>query len=183
MADIVWIGTALMLIQDLLDAKVMSMEYGGWDSHEGQAEQVNPQFEDLFGVDKGFSALWQALESDVDDANVNRENLVILTAGEFGRQIRDNGGNGTDHGEGNIMLLFGEKVSGGVYGEMFPNDEINRIQDDSINTPEITGLTHIDRHFGEICNWVTPGSASTVFPQRNSSDLESGVSFNNLLTT
>ena len=168
---------------DLLDAKVMSMEYGGWDSHEGQAEQVGSQFEDLFGVDKGFSALWQALVNDVGGVNANRGNLVILTAGEFGRQIRDNGGNGTDHGEGNVMLLIGEKVTGGVYGEMFPDGEIDRIQDASINTPEITGLTHIDRHFGEVCNWVTPGSASTVFPQRNSSDLENGVSFNNLIQT
>ena len=167
-----------MASHDLLDAKVMSMEYGGWDSHEGQVEQVDPRFEDLFGVDKGFSALWQSLAD-----GVGRENLVILTAGEFGRQIRDNGGNGTDHGEGNVMLLFGEKVTGGVYGDMFPEGEIDRIQDASINTPEITGLTHIDRHFGEICNWVTPGSASTVFPQRNSSDLENSVSFNNLIQT
>ena len=171
-----------MASHDILDAKVMSMEYGGWDSHEGQADQVNPQFEDLFGADKGFSALWQALESDAG-GNVNRENLVILTAGEFGRQIRDNGGNGTDHGEGNVMLLIGEKVTGGVYGEMFPAGEIDRIQDTSINTPQITGLTHIDRHFGEVCNWVTPGSAATVFPQRNSSDIESAGLFNNLLTT
>lgn len=172
-----------MACHDLLDAKVMSMEYGGWDSHEGQADQVNPKFEDLFGVDKGFSALWQALESDVGGVNVNRENLVILMAGEFGRQLRDNGGKGTDHGEGNIMLLIGEKVTGGVYGDMFPDTEITQITDASISIPVTTGLTHIDRHFGEVCNWVTPGSVSSVFPQRNSSDIEVDVSFANLLTS
>lgn len=167
---------------DLLDASVASLHYGDWDSHADQAEQINDNLEDLFGTDRALSALWQALEVDAG-VDVNRENLVISMAGEFGRQLRDNGGNGTDHGEGNMMFLFGEKVTGGIYGSLFPGSEIDRIQDTSINTPDIVGLTQIDHHFGEICNWVQSNSASTVFPDRASAAIEQAGMFSNLLQT
>jgi len=54
---------------------------------------MNRKFSDLYGDNRALSALWKALDNDVD---TNRENIVFITAGEFGRQLRDNGGNGTD---------------------------------------------------------------------------------------
>ena len=40
-----------------------------------------------------------------------------LTQGEFGRRVKENDSQGTDHGAGSCMLAFGPAVKGGVVGE------------------------------------------------------------------
>jgi uncharacterized protein (DUF1501 family) len=46
------------------------------------------------------------------------QNTVILVMSEFGRTVRQNGTQGTDHGHGNVMWLLGGPVKGGkVHGE------------------------------------------------------------------
>ena len=104
--------------------------------------------------------------------------MVILTAGEFGRQLTANGNRGTDHGRGNHMFVIGPKVRGGLYGDIFPEAEIARYDQPSA---DIDGLTSIERLFGSIVDWMQPGSASLVFPQMGASDLEPGVDFSSLL--
>lgn len=173
---------------DLLEARVMSMSYGGWDSHGNQrripaelATDPNNPFEnrgiesglrDIFGgqfgnnpsdanaLHCGFSALWASLP----DVN-QRQNLVLTIAGEFGRQIRDNGDAGTDHGKGNLMLILSESVQGGIYGEMFQVDEIDKYDNTDLRTPDIDPRTEIDQFFSQVADWVVPGSATSVFPR------------------
>jgi len=163
---------------DILSAKVLSMEVDGWDSHADQTE-MNRKFSDLYGDNRALSALWKALDNDV---NANRENIVFITAGEFGRQLRDNGGNGTDHGEGNMSFVFGEQVNGGIYGDLFPNSEIELITNSQLSTPDTKGLTQWDHPFSEISNWVQPNSSSFVFPDQASADIEQVGMFNSLFT-
>ena len=186
---------------DLLNLRVASMSYGGWDTHENQRRDANPNdindpdtnrsiesnFKDIFGgphnrfpegttaLHGGFSALWNYLGAG------DRSNIVINIAGEFGRQIRDNGDRGTDHGKGNVIFLIGEGVHGGLYGELFPEGEIDRLNDQSISTPDIDPLTDFDHVFGAACDWVAAGSGGVVFPGRASNtNLESGLDPNNL---
>ncbi|MEL7450317.1 MAG: DUF1501 domain-containing protein [Pseudomonadota bacterium] len=158
---------------DILSPRVVSLEYSGsWDSHSGQREAVEPLFADLFGSGRTLDVMFSELPPNALD------NLVLVIAGEFGRQLRDNGDNGTDHGEGNCMLVIGNNVAGGVYGDLFPEAELERLNDDS---PQIEGLTAIDHLFGAVCDWVSPGSGNGVFPERAGAPLESGVSFDGLL--
>jgi hypothetical protein len=42
--------------------------------------------------------------------------VVGMTISEFGRRVNENGSTGTDHGTAAPMLLFGDLVNGGVYG-------------------------------------------------------------------
>ncbi len=156
---------------DILGLRVASMDYGGWDSHQNQAALIEPRFNDLFGTGKAMDVLFSVLPQPVLDQ------VVIVMAGEFGRQLRANGGNGTDHGEGTVMMVIGNAVRGGVYGEMFPQEELARLGDDS---PQIRGLTALDHVFGAVCDWVVAGSGATVFPDRASAPLETGVSFSSL---
>ncbi len=178
----------VLIANDLLESRVMSMSYGGWDSH-GNQRRIPPNFStdpfdprenrgiegglrDIFGgqfgsnpVDPnalhcGFSALWASLPNSSD-----RANLVLTIAGEFGRQIRDNGDFGTDHGKGNLMLIISESCQGGVYGEMFQVDEIEKYDDTDLSTPDIDPRTEIDTLFGEVADWVAPGSKTSVFPR------------------
>lgn len=202
----------MIAINDLveLDPRVMSMSYGGWDSHGEQrrvpgilASDPNNPYEnrgiesglrDIFGgqfgnspsdpnaLHGGFSALWASLPNPSAG-----QNIVLTIAGEFGRQIRDNGDAGTDHGKGNLMLVIGESVRGGVYGEIFQDDEVDKYDDTSLRTPDIDPLSEIDTFFSKVCDWVQPGSGTAVFPRTHPSYsgarpyIEAPGMFNNLM--
>ncbi|MFX6957404.1 DUF1501 domain-containing protein, partial [Acinetobacter baumannii] len=44
--------------------------------------------------------------------------LTVLVMSEFGRRIKSNKSNGTDHGYGNAMMVLGGNVKGGkMYGD------------------------------------------------------------------
>jgi uncharacterized protein (DUF1501 family) len=156
---------------DILRLRVASLELASWDSHKDQRDLIEPKLNDMFGGDKGFDNLFRQLPQDVVD------NMVLVIGGEFGRQLKANGGNGTDHGRGNAIIVIGNRVRGGIYGEMFPEDELARLD---IASADIAGRTAIDQVFGRICDWVSPGSGDTVFPNRGFSDLESGINLNSL---
>ncbi|MFT6046460.1 MAG: hypothetical protein ACI9WC_002166 [Arenicella sp.] len=192
-----------------LAPRVLSMRYGSWDSHSSQRQipdgfasdpndpnlnrGIENGFRDIFGGQFGgspsnssalhgaFSALWASLGS------VDRNQIAITIAGEFGRQIRDNGDSGTDHGKGNLMFVIGERCAGGVYGAMFPQDEIIKYDEAPNRTPDITPRTEIDQFFAQVCDWVQPGSSAAVFQRLSpgySGDaplIETPGMFNNLL--
>ena len=158
---------------DILSMQVASLDYGGWDNHDNQREEIEPRLNGLFANDGALKAVYDSLPGDA------KANTVFLLTGEFGRQLRDNGGNGTDHGEGNIAILIGDAVSGGVYGDMFPSAEIPKMAEANTDTEGLTGFEHI---FARVCDWVVPGSANQVFPNYASAPLESGVSFSSLLS-
>lgn len=189
----------------LLDVRSVSMEYGGWDSHGDQRRNPgNPDyddpgvnrgiesgFKDIFGgqfganpsdatqLHHGFSALWASLNQ------IDREKMVLTVAGEFGRQIRDNGDAGTDHGKGNIMFVIGHGVRGGVYGEMFQDDEIDKYDNTDLRTPDIDPKTEFDHFFSKVSDWVAPNSGRVVFPRTvsaNPPDIEISGMFNNLMS-
>ena len=198
----------VLAINDALNPGVISMEYGNFDSHENQRANENTNdpnnpdldrnieghFRDLFGgsfseepnaLHGAFSAL---LETMRQQGNTNTERLVFTFAGEFGRQLKDNGGGGTDHGTGNMLLVIGEQVRGGLYGEMFPNSELSSYALPEQFTPDIAAQTDIDYLFSAVSDWVAPNSGRFVFPRLTQSGLpleqrpilESGVSFDSL---
>ncbi|TAH07862.1 MAG: DUF1501 domain-containing protein [Sphingobacteriia bacterium] len=86
---------------------VATVDYGGWDTHEYQAYR----FPDLV---KSLSANLHAFYNDL---NRYHSKLTVLVMSEFGRRVKGNKSNGTDHGYGNAMLALGGKVKGGkMYG-------------------------------------------------------------------
>jgi len=155
----------------LLDMGVASLEYGGWDSHEAQATFLRPKLHDLFGQDRGLDRLWKSLPGHA------LNNMSMVIAGEFGRQLVANGGNGTDHGRGTSFLIVGRSVRGGVYGDMFPEEELARLNDPS---PDITGKTDFDHIFGAVCDWAQPGSSGSVFPNKGRAKREPGIQLESL---
>lgn len=151
--------------RDILDMRVASLDYGGWDSHDGEIDMIEPRLADLFGTGRALDTLWQALDPQ------SRANMVFVIAGEFGRQLKSNGGAGTDHGRGMQVIVIGETVKGGFYGDPFPQAELARL---SQNSPDVEGLTAIERVFGVLADWVAPGAGDVVFPGRGGMPLESG---------
>lgn len=159
-------------LNDIFAMRVASLEYLGFDTHDQQRAEIETRFNDLFGDNMGLESLWRNLPTDA------RNNTVFALAGEFGRQIRANGDAGTDHGEGFYVLLIGKPVNGGVYGDMFPDEELARLADPS---PEIRGQTAIDHAFGRICDWMQPGAGDVVFPERAGAPIEPGLNLSGLL--
>ena len=151
---------------DLLDIRVASMDDNGWDTHNNQRDEFEPNIESLFGARGALAALYTSLPSDA------RANTAFLIGGEFGRQLAANGGGGTDHGEGTVSILIGDAVQGGVYGTMFPAAELTRFGEDSA---QIEGVNAIDHVFGRVAEWVMPGSKAQVFPDFGSAPLEEGL--------
>ena len=84
------------------------MEVGGWDTHINQLFR----FERLLpSLGEGLATLVAGLEPIFNDT-------VIVVMSEFGRTVKENGNEGTDHGYGNVMWLLGGAVRGGkVYGD------------------------------------------------------------------
>ena len=84
------------------------MEVGGWDTHINQNGIHNNLLPNL---GKGLATLVQGLEPIFSDT-------TIVVMSEFGRTVKENGNNGTDHGHGNAMWILGGQVRGQkVYGE------------------------------------------------------------------
>jgi len=70
--------------------RIAALAFDGWDTH---ANEGGPEFEG------GLGARWR--------------DTVVVVATEFGRTVRINGTEGTDHGTGTIALLAGGAVKGG----------------------------------------------------------------------
>lgn len=84
-------------------SRIAMIETNGWDTHAGQKGRLSGQFN---GLDQMVGALKTGLGPLWNDT-------VILVATEFGRTVRVNGTQGTDHGTGSCTMLFGGAVNGG----------------------------------------------------------------------
>lgn len=158
--------------------RVGSLEYGGWDSHRDQRNSIEPQFEDIFGAGKGLASLYSAIDATMPGA---RNAFAITIAGEFGRQLRSNGDRGTDHGRGNYVFVIGGNVRGGVYGELFPQEEVTTLVDNRNKferyNQDIEGKTALSHVFGAVCDWVANDDTAgdEIFPSRATDIMEAGT--------
>jgi uncharacterized protein (DUF1501 family) len=86
--------------------RVAALSYDGWDTHtkEGAADGRLAQL--LGGLDLALDSLRTGLADAWKDTAV-----VVIT--EFGRTARENGADGTDHGNGTVAFLLGGAVKGG----------------------------------------------------------------------
>jgi uncharacterized protein (DUF1501 family) len=107
-------GESLRQIAQLIKAgvglEVAFAEMGGWDTHAGQGNERGQLAQRLAELAEGLAAL----DRDLGDRMAD---VVVLTMSEFGRTVRENGNQGTDHGHATAMLVLGGPVAGGkVYG-------------------------------------------------------------------
>ncbi len=117
-----YFGGSLREIAKMMQAgrgtQVFYTGIGGWDTHSEQAGSFNGQ---LDRVDQAFDALISDLV-----AMGKWQDTAIVCFSEFGRNCFENGSNGTDHGHGNSMLVFGGGVKGGVYGPTPSADDLRQ---------------------------------------------------------
>ncbi len=99
-----------------LGLRVATIDLGGWDTHNGQGSDGGGYFASLFGtLAEGIAALYTDL--DGSGASNFTQRLTVVVQSEFGRRLRENDDEGTDHGHGNLMLVAGGNVNGGLHGQ------------------------------------------------------------------
>lgn len=84
--------------------RISAMQIVGFDTHFGETHALAGM---LGSLDTWLQVYRGALG---DEAWAN---TVVVCVSEFGRTVRDNGGNGTDHGVGTAAFLIGGAVNGG----------------------------------------------------------------------
>jgi hypothetical protein len=57
-----------------------------------------------------------AFQTDLENLGIS-ERALTVTFSEFGRQVRENASNGTDHGDLAPFFVIGKNISGGIMGE------------------------------------------------------------------
>jgi uncharacterized protein (DUF1501 family) len=89
--------------------KLWSVSLGGFDTH---ANEANAQAELLGIVSSSITRFMSQLKS-----TTRSNDVTVVVYSEFGRRVKGNASQGTDHGTSGPMFVIGEKVNGGFYGD------------------------------------------------------------------
>lgn len=108
-------GQSLKQVAQLIKAdvgvEVAAVDLGGWDTHVNQGG-LDGEMPELL-ADLGLS-----LTAFYHDLGDTMKRVTVIAMSEFGRRASENGGKGTDHGHGNVMMAMGKSLNGGkVYGQ------------------------------------------------------------------
>ena len=95
-----------VLIKSDVGIEAAQVDIGGWDTHSGQ----DPIAGSMFKTMQDFSNSLAAFYADVISTGYN---VTLVAVSEFGRNVRENGSQGTDHGRGTVMFAMGKGISGG----------------------------------------------------------------------
>ena len=124
--------TLAQLIKMETGLRVASVDYGGWDTHEHQ----QGAFANL------ADGLSTALGAFYNDISHHQKRVTLLVMSEFGRRLKSNKSNGTDHGHGNVMLVLGGEVKGGKMYGTWPGLE-NEQLDNHVDLAVTTDYRHV----------------------------------------
>lgn len=107
------LGAALQLAASLITSgsgvKLLHVTLGGFDTHQTELNRHN----DLMGyLDQSVTAFYHDL-----DLHGLADKVLIATWSEFSRRPQENASGGTDHGAASAVLLMGNPVRGGFYGQ------------------------------------------------------------------
>jgi uncharacterized protein (DUF1501 family) len=98
-------GAAKLMVADD-GPRIAALAFDGWDTHANEGGPVGRLAQLLSGLDGALAEFESGLAARWRDT-------VVVVATEFGRTVRINGTEGTDHGTGTIALLAGGAVKGG----------------------------------------------------------------------
>lgn len=116
------LAAALQLAAELIvtgtGAKILHVTLGGFDTHFTQEARHEGL---LTYLDSAVSAFYEDLS-----AYGMSDRVMVATWSEFGRRPRENASAGTDHGSAAPVILIGDPVKGGLYGQEPSLKELDR---------------------------------------------------------
>lgn len=122
--------TIAQIISADIGTKVFYVTIGGFDTHASQAEPADPKLGTHAALLDTVSSGIKAFLDDIKAMGMEKD-VLVMSFSEFGRRVKENASNGTDHGTANQMFLFGGTVNPGIYGthpSLDPRD-LDRIRD------------------------------------------------------
>ncbi|WP_428342601.1 DUF1501 domain-containing protein [Mycobacterium sp.] len=103
------LGMVASAVQARVPTRVYAVSLGGFDTHANERESQQRQLQTL---DEAMTPFLQQMAGDQYGKNV-----VLLAYSEFGRRVRANASQGTDHGTAGPVFVAGMPVKGGFYGD------------------------------------------------------------------
>ena len=108
-----WIAQQLSLVSALINAnvptRVWEVNLSSFDTHTGEVGDQNA----LLGeVDTAIGGFMTKIST-----GKRAHDVTVMIYSEFGRRVGSNASDGTDHGTSAPVLLIGNRVKGGLYGE------------------------------------------------------------------
>ena len=100
--------------------RIAALAFDGFDTHQNEGAAQGLLAQRLQGLDAAFDALHESLGDAWTDT-------VVVAVTEFGRTVRINGTNGTDHGTGTVALLAGGALVGGRVIADWPSLKAERL--------------------------------------------------------
>jgi uncharacterized protein (DUF1501 family) len=98
-------SVAVLISQDI-GIEAAQVDIGGWDTHSTQ----DPNAGSMFRTMQDFSNSLAAFYADIIST---RANVTVVAFSEFGRNVRENGSQGTDHGRASALFAMGKGIKGG----------------------------------------------------------------------
>jgi uncharacterized protein (DUF1501 family) len=145
------------LIRNDHNVQFAFMALGGWDTHVNQGTVKGQLANRLEPLGNGLAALAQQLGPTFDDT-------TIVVMSEFGRTVKQNGNNGTDHGHGNVMWVLGGAVNGGkVYADWQGLDNVHLYEGRDV--PVTTDFRWVLAQVAERHLRMSDAALQQVFPE------------------
>jgi uncharacterized protein (DUF1501 family) len=107
------------MIRAGLSTSIYYTQLGGFDTH---ADQLNQHSSQLLELSRSVQSFLTEL-----DRSDHGDRVTVLIFSEFGRRLRENASQGTDHGTAAPVFLIGRPVHGGLHGP-YPN--LTHLKDD-----------------------------------------------------
>ena len=111
-----WINQQLSMVSALINAhvptRVWEVNASSFDTHTGEQGDQNALLAD---VDAALGAFMEKISK-----GSHSKDVTVMVYSEFGRRVESNASYGTDHGTSAPVLLIGNRVKGGLYGEEPP---------------------------------------------------------------
>jgi uncharacterized protein (DUF1501 family) len=103
------VAMAVKMLGSDLGIEVAMVSLGGFDNHASE-KAMHPKL---------LTQLDEAIDRFATDvaATGNPGDYLMMTFSEFGRRVEEDGSSGTDHGTAAPLLVVGDAVAGGLYGE------------------------------------------------------------------
>ncbi|MGB0845357.1 MAG: DUF1501 domain-containing protein [Thiolinea sp.] len=144
------LGHSLKSVAELIvhgvDAPVYKVTQNGFDTHVGQpGAHANA----LYHVGYNLAAFAEAMKR----AGI-WDRMLVVTYSEFGRRIKENKGQGTDHGTASAHLVMGGNVRPGIHGR-HPNLHSLDANDNVMHTTDFRSIyaTLAQRWWGQPNLW------------------------------
>jgi uncharacterized protein (DUF1501 family) len=142
---------------------VVSLE--GWDTHTAQNNALQQRF---VALDSGIKALKQTLGE-------TWKKTALMAISEFGRTVRINGAQGTDHGTGGLAMLAGGAIRGGrMFGD-WPTLKSSALFENRDLMPAVDARSVFKSLLRDQLGWAANDLDGMVFPDSAGAKAMAGV--------